>query len=510
MSDFVDVGTGAKVRSKTARKYWGRLSSLSRTLLPDSLPGRFFMFMLLLVFASQLVISSVWNFQSWTTQEKALENVVSNMAVRVLSTIEYFDSLPDRYRHIILDQLRDMGGTRYFVTLNRDFIEIDELPGTRSQDIVINGFKDTLGAFQANGTFSNDAISIAFSAPETLRVFNNNTYLMELTESWGQHTLIVEPLSLPVLVIQVPVSDNEWLYLATLMPDSGIMSSSLPMDLQVIYLFGLTVLLMFGSWMIYVLTQPVEQLSKAAENFGRSFEPVYLPEEGAREFKTTASAFNRMQRNIQHFLNDRKQLFSGISHDLKTPLTRLRLRAEMLDDDDERQGFVEDIEHLDMMVRSALQMVRDTDIHENPESVDLEQMLENIARAGRSVGQKISVKCHEHEVVTGKPLALRRCFENLIDNAVIYGGSADISLSVEDGYNRIVIRDQGPGLPGGMEEEVFQPYRRFEHGEACNPGGNGLGLITARHLVGTHGGQLSLRNHPQGGLEVTLTIPCDI
>ncbi|MET4695556.1 ATP-binding protein [Endozoicomonas lisbonensis] len=514
MSEFVDVdaeatagrgGSSGAAGSKTTRKWWSRLSSLSRVLLPDSLPGRFFMFMLLLVFASQLVISFVWTYQSRTTQEKALENVVSNMAMRVSSTIEYFDSLPNRYRHIILDQLRDMGGTRYFVTLNRDFIEIDELPRTRSQGIVINGFQDTLDAFHANGD-----ISIAFSAPETLRVFNNETYLTELTESWGQHALIVEPLSLPILVIQVPVSNNEWLYLATLMPDSAIMSSSLPMDLQLVYLFGLTVLLIFGSWMIYVLTQPVGQLSRAAENFGRSFEPVYLPEKGAREFKTTASAFNRMQRNIQHFLNDRKQLFSGISHDLKTPLTRLRLRAEMLDDDDERQGFVEDIDHLDMMVRSALQMVRDTDIHENPESVDLKQVLESIARAGQSVGQKISLKCHEYEIVTGKPLALRRCLENLIDNAVVYGGNADISLSVEDSYNRIVIRDQGPGLPEGMEEEVFQPYRRFEHGEACNPGGNGLGLITARHLVGTHGGQLNLRNHPQGGLEVTLIIPYDI
>ena len=513
MSEFVDAeatavedaGSSRAAGNGSAKGWKNRLSDVGRSLLPRSLPGRFFMFMLLLVFASQLMITIVWTHQTRTTQEKALETVVFNMAMRVSSTIEYFDSLPNRYRHIILDQLRDMGGTRYFVTLNRDFIEIDELPRTRAKEIVINGFQDTLDAFHANGD-----ISIAFSAPETLRVFNNDTYLMDLTESWGQHALIVEPLSLPILVIQVPVSNNEWLYLATLMPDSAIMSSSLPADLQLTYLFALTILLMFGSWMIYVLTKPVKQLSRAAENFGRSFEPVYLPEKGAIEFKTTASAFNRMQRNIQHFLNDRKQLFSGISHDLKTPLTRLRLRAEMLDDDDERQGFVEDIDHLDMMVRSALQMVRDTDIHENPEPVDLKQVLENIARAGQSVGQAISLTTHEHEVVTGKPLALRRCLENLIDNAVVYGGNADISLSVEDGYNRIVIRDQGPGLPEGMEEEVFQPYRRFEHGQACNPGGNGLGLITARHLVGTHGGQLSLRNHPDGGLEVLLTIPYDL
>ena len=503
--DIADLDVGSDVADNTNKKRrWNSLSYLKTVFLPGSLPGRFFMFMLLLVFGSQLVISIVWNHQSRLTQEQALESVVTNMAMRVSSTIEYFDSLPNRFRHIILDQLRDMGGTRYFVTLNRDFIEIDELPRTPAKQIVLEGFQDTLDAFHGNGD-----ISIAFSAPETLRVFNNETYLMDLTESWGQHSLIVEPLSLPILVIQVPVSNNEWLYLATLMPDSAIMSSSLPRDLQIFYLLWLTVLLMFGSWMIYVLTQPIKNLSRAAENFGRSFEPVYLPEAGAREFVTTSRAFNHMQKNIQHFMNDRKQLFSGISHDLKTPLTRLRLRAEMLDDDDERLGFVEDIDHLDMMVRSALQMVRDTDIHENMEKVDLKKVLDRIARAGQSVGQDIQLDYEDHRVMTGKPLALRRCLENLIDNAVVYGGNAHISLKIEGGCNWIIIRDNGPGLPEGMEEEVFQPYRRFEHGEACNPGGNGLGLITARHLAGTHGGQLELRNHPEGGLEVSLIIPFD-
>ena len=419
------------------RQSW--FSALKRFLLPSSLPGRFFMFMLLLVFASQMVISVILSYQSRMTQEIALENVVTNMAMRVSSTIEYFDSLPNRFRHIILDQLRDMGGTRYFVTLNREFIEIDELPRTVAKEIVINGFQDTLDAFHGNGD-----VSIAFSAPETLRVFNNETYLMDLTESWGQHSLVVEPLSLPILVIQVPVSNNEWLYLATLMPDSAIMSSSIPFDLQLLYLFGLTVLLMFGSWVIHILTLPVKQLSKAAENFGRSFEPVFLPETGAKEFKTTARAFNHMQKNIQHYMNDRKQLFSGISHDLKTPLTRLRLRAEMLDDDDERLAFVEDIDHLDMMVRSALQMVRDTDIHENPETVDLKVVLENIARAGESVGQDIRLECSDYRVITGKPLALRRCFENLIDNAVLYGERASITLGVAGDSNQIIIRDNGP------------------------------------------------------------------
>ena len=472
-------------------------------LLPESLPGRFFMFMLTLVFTSHLLMTVIWEAQNRSNLEQALEVVVNNMAMRVSSTIEYFVSMPTRFRHVILDQLREMGGTRYFVTLNRDFIEVEQLAYTRSQSIIVESFMETLDSFHANGD-----ISIALSRPENLRVFNNETYLKDLTESWGQDTLMSGPIELPVLVIQVPVSDDEWLYLATLMPQN-LLPRSLSTGTQLAYLLLLTVLLLFGSWMIYVLTKPVRELADAAESFGRSFEPVFLPEKGSREFLTTARAFNHMQKNIQHYMSDRKQLFSGISHDLKTPLTRLRLRAEMLDDDAEREGFVEDLDHLDMMVRSAVQIVRDTDIHENPEEVDLKKVIDNIVRAGQSVGRDIFFHYEGHKALTGKPLALRRCLENLVDNAVLYGGNAEITLQLTDNFNRIVIRDNGPGLPEGMEEEVFQPYRRFEHGEKCNPGGNGLGLLTARHLVGTHEGRLNLRNHPDGGLEVVLEVPFD-
>ena len=149
MSEFVDAeaaaiedaGSSSTAGNGSAKGWKNRLSDVGCTLLPRSLPGRFFMFMLLLVFASQLMITIVWTHQTRTTQEKALETVVFNMAMRVSSTIEYFDSLPIRYRHIILDQLRDMGGTRYFVTLNRDFIEIDELPEPGPKRSLLTAFR---------------------------------------------------------------------------------------------------------------------------------------------------------------------------------------------------------------------------------------------------------------------------------------------------------------------------------------------------------------------------------
>ena len=480
---------------------------VTRRLLPRSLPGRFLLVMIAVVTATQLIVSGVWESQLRSDQQNALDEVSRSMALRVSSTVEYFTSLPTRYRHVILNQLRDMGGTRYFVTLNRELIDITPLPKTDSHKLVLDVFRETLEeSIQYRGE-----INIAFSSPDNLRVFNNETLLIDLPDSWGQESLPAAPLSLPILVIQVQVSEGEWLYLATLMPDSSMMVSEewLSEPLQASYFAMMLMLLVTTSLLIQWMTRPFEKLSRAAKAFGRDLEPVQLEEVGCREFENTARAFNNMQQSIRHYMNDRKQLFSGISHDLKTPITRLRLRTEMLDDEQDRDDFSNDLDHLEMMVKSALQNLSDTDIHENPEQVNLGALLQEISRSASSVGQSVRLHIDDNIVISGKPLALRRCLENLIGNAVLYGEHANVYLTSEDGQIFICIRDNGPGLPEGMEEEIFKPYRRLDHGRKCNPDGNGLGLITARHLAHIHGGTLSLSNLPEGGLQALLELPSD-
>ncbi|MGI9283575.1 MAG: ATP-binding protein [Endozoicomonas sp.] len=486
-----------------------RTDSVSRFLhrfTPRSLPGRFFLVMVALILATQVIVNSLWETQSRNDQNQALRDVAMNMALRVSATAEYFSSLPTRYRHVILNQLRDMGGTRYFVTLNREFIRIEPFQNTASHQVVLDVFRQTL----EDSLTTRGEIQIAFSSPKTLKVFNNDTLLKDLPDSWGQESLLVKPLALPVLVIQIPVGEGEWLYLATLMPDSSLMNDErLSEPLKVSYMAWMLILMFIASLLIQKMTRPFEKLSMAAQTFGRNLEPVPVSEVGCREYETTAQAFNHMQKNIQHYMNDRKQLFSGISHDLKTPITRLRLRTELLDNDDERDAFNHDLDHLEMMVKSALQILSDTDIHENPEKISLKILLEDIEQSACSAGQQVQVYANCQAVINGKPLAMRRCLENLIGNAVLYGEQANVYLTTVKGCIDIRIRDKGPGLPDGMEEEVFKPYFRLEHGKSCNPDGNGLGLITARHLVNIHGGRLKLRNYPEGGLEVALELPED-
>ncbi|OED43900.1 hypothetical protein ACH42_08885 [Endozoicomonas sp. (ex Bugula neritina AB1)] len=485
---------------------WGRWKCIARELTPKTLPGRFLLVMFGLMLTSQVLVNQLWENQTRQDMNNALRKVSTNLALRVSSTVEYFVTLPSEHRQVIVNRLRYMGGARYFITLNKEFIHITPFEYSAPHRTVITTFQTVLGETLSVA----GKIQIAFANPETLNVIDNQSLLKDLPDNWGQESLLVEPLDIPILVIQVPVAQNEWIYLATLMPDSSILSQdALSGPFRPTYLFWMLALLAISSLIIHIMTRPFKKLSGAAKAFGYDLEPIPITEEGCMEYETTARAFNQMQKNIRHYINDRKQLFTGISHDLKTPITRLRLRAELLDKDSEREAFTQDLDHLEMMVKSALQTLSDTDIHENPETVDLRQLVNEITLAAQSVGQRAWLHNKEVFEVTGKPLALKRCLENLIGNAILYGEPANIYLNRTTSHIVVTIHDSGPGLPAGMEEEIFKPYLRLEHGRSQNPGGNGLGLVTARHLAQIHGGSLKLLNRTEGGLEVTLKLPID-
>ncbi|WP_067519940.1 ATP-binding protein [Endozoicomonas ascidiicola] len=492
---------------------WHALISKINIYSPSTLAGRFLVVMFALIFTSQLLVNYLWEKEMESDRQQALAKVSTNVALRMLATIDYFVTQPAEIRKVTINQLRYMGGARYFITLNSDFIQLSPYQNSQAQQTVVNVFKAVLGSDKH--IFGQP--KVAFSRPETLKVINNQTYLKDLPDNWGKESLMVDPLDLPVLVIQLKLETGEWLYLATLMPDSSILAEELsPAPLQTSYMAWMLTLLAFATMAIYFMVRPFEALSSAAKAFGEGLEPVTVSEQGCLEYERTARAFNHMQKNIRHYMNDRKQLFSGISHDLKTPITRLRLRAELMDDDNVRDPFIKDLEQLEIMVKSALQVVSDTDIHENAEVVDLDRLLNEITLAAQSVGQRAWLHTPFHPngennhgiyEVTGKPLALKRCLENLIGNGIVYGSPVNVYIKREDDQIIITIRDSGPGLPAGVDISTFKPYQRLEFGYKRNPEGHGLGLVTARHLVSIHGGNLQLRNHEEGGLEVVVTLP---
>lgn len=469
----------------------------------QSLTGQIVLIMTFGVAAMQLIGSSIWLHQVEADTRENVREVSKHMAFRIAATVSYFTSLPQNYRHIVIDQLQDMGGTRFFVTLNREEILINPIPDSPLKDIVKDQVQSTLvkqlGISNAK---------IAFSSPDDLHVINNHTRLVDLPERWGHHSLLVKPLTPPIIVIQIPINDSDWLYLASLMPDPYFLEETSPLSRDRIFslIVSVTTVLLLTLLILRRTTRPLAILARAAERFGQGdFKP--LREEGALEVRHTAHAFNDMQARIQRYLNDREKLFAAISHDLKTPITRLRLRAEMLDEEDVRDAMIRDLEDLDLLVKGAIQSVKETDIHENRVEIDLMRFLKDIQQSANRLANAVTIQGNLLMPYIGKPLAIRRCLGNLIDNALYYGHKADIRIEDNENELCIYICDNGPGIPDTKMDDVFQPYTQLAASGSGRTGSVGLGLSIARNIARAHGGEITLRNRDVGGLEVRLWLP---
>ncbi|WP_245574999.1 ATP-binding protein [Chitinilyticum litopenaei] len=470
---------------------------------PDSLYGRLVLVMLAGVLGTQLLVSALWAKQVRLTAETENRAAAQHIGFSAASALRFFRSLPANYRSLMLEQLHEMGGTRFFINVNREPVF---LPFRIEQPLATLVTSEVAASLRRELP-PNTQFQIAFAPLESLPVSDDRVTVQDLPDSWVQHTLVVRPRPAPVLVIQAEIEPGNWLYLATLMPDPYFLDNNNALTLDRIVLQGLTLasVLLLSLLVVRWLTRPLAALADAAEAFGKGDAPV-LPATGSREYVRTARAFGAMQERIQRYLDDREKLFAAISHDLRTPITRLKLRAEMLDDDEVRREFHEDLDELDVMVKGALQTVKDSDIHENRTRVSLDALLGRLVRDAQLAGLAASyTPCLL--TVQAKPLALKRALSNLLDNGLKYGGQVEIR--VDEGVGKVVIslRDHGPGVPEEQIERLFQPYVRLDHGRQSNQGGMGLGLGIARSIIQAHGGTLELSNHPQGGLLVQIMLP---
>ena len=458
--------------------------------------------MLLLTIFSVIVaqmLSSFFLVNQFAESEK--ETVLlnaNNLAESAVNTISFFQTLPMEYRHLVLEQLRDLGGSRFFVSLNSEKIIINRIEDSSLKAQVITVVDQAL----KRRIPSTNQIDIAFSHPDDLHVLKNDVLLKDLPPSWGAYSLIIPSVKPPVLVVQVEMTDHEWLYLAAILPppylliDKSIISSE-----QVTTLMFTTVLLLIFIYLLfYWQTKPLKQLAMAVSEMSIDLRQQPLKEEGATEIIAATSAFNRMQQKLQSYIRDREVLFRSISHDLKTPITRLRLRSELLDNEKQTDAFNHDLDDLEMLVKGALQTVKDTDIHENIQPVDMIKLLNRISSPQPDKIQIISNDVHPYR---GKPLALKRALANLIENGVKYGDNVVITVVDSLDSLKITIEDNGPGIPEKELHGIFTPYRRLHNDKQ----GYGLGLGISRSIIQAHNGELQLLNRQQGGLEVIIILP---
>ncbi|WP_078031104.1 ATP-binding protein [Massilia sp. KIM] len=472
-------------------------------LWPQSLLGRLSLVMVAGLLLTQLAASMIWGMQLRSRSTTDLRVAAQYIGQGVASSIRFFRSLPPAHRGLLIQQFREMGGTRFYVGLNRAAVSVRPIPSEPLTIEALRALDTTLRAELPAGV----RFRLDFARPEQLAMTPDGLSLADLPDTWVRHVLMLKPDPAPILVIQTELETGNWLYLATLMPNPYFLKGHDPlaMDRLLPQAMSLLAVLLLSILVVRSITRPLAALSDAAEAFGKEENAPALPESGSYEFVNTARAFGAMRERIARYIADRDRLFISISHDLRTPITRLKLRAELLDDEALRSDFEEDLDELDMMVKGALQCVKDSDIHENPTAIRLDGLLQRMVKSASLAGQVVVYEgCGL--TVHGKPLALKRAIGNLLDNALHYGERAYIGVRRQGEWIEIVVRDNGPGVPQDAVASLFEPYVRLDHGRASNDGGLGLGLGIARSIIEAHRGELILANHPEGGLAATIKL----
>lgn len=262
---------------------------------------------------------------------------------------------------------------------------------------------------------------------------------------------------------------------------------------------------------VRIATRPLSRLAHAAEALGEDLERPPLPEEGPAEVRRAAVAFNWMQTRLRGLFAERTRILAAVSHDLQTPLTRLRLRAELMDDETLRDKMLADLSAMQALVEEGLAYAGSSAAPQEAAILtDLDALAASLVADYTDAGQPVSLLGLSGRPVRTRPRTLRRLLGNLVDNALKFGGSAEVVLDSADGLPAIAVRDRGPGIPEAELDKVFEPFYRLESSRNRETGGTGLGLAIARQLANALGAELTLRNLAESGLEARVTLRVDL
>jgi len=304
--------------------------------------------------------------------------------------------------------------------------------------------------------------------------------------------------------LAIRLGDGSWLTLTSGNP----VKAQLRALLGLVWLAGIAAIVtVLSVWAARRLAAPIHDFATAAERLGVDPEAPALDPVGPRELRQAIHAFNGMQERLRRFVADRTQMLAAISHDLRTPLTRLRLRAELVDDLEMQRKMLSDLDEMEGMIRASLAFARDDAAKEAREAIDFADLLQSLCDDRVDAGHEADYSGPAHFRLVARPVAMRRALANLMDNAIAYGRRVRVALGATDDHAVIHIDDDGPGIPEAERERVFAPFFRLEGSRSRDTGGVGLGLSTARTIIRGHGGDIGLENRAEGGLRVTVTLP---
>lgn len=464
-----------------------------KRLLPQTMPG-----WILLIVISGLLIAQTATFTIMSRDQRAANETVELYRIneRAFSLVKLLSSASsDQERRDlinVLDETREemtvtnSPGVRSPIASNDSLAELEDIMTSRLARFGVTEARvriDPPGAINAAGV-NPSADSDSGEVERDLQLLGR-----KLADS--EH-----------MTVSIRLSDGKWLNFVAPMTPVGVIAplDSLPLYGAVAALVGL-----MAMWAIHRLTAPYRLMERAVHRIGVDLKSPPVSEQGSREYRAAAHAVNTMQARLREYVEDREQLTAALAHDLRTPLTRMRLRMEGLADAKLRKALTADVDEIESIARSVVDFSTMEVAEEEMERVDVASLVHALADDRAAV--RFAGAPPRTYICEARPVALRRCVTNLIENAIKYGGKADVSLQGDDVTMALRIVDHGPGIPPDQLEAVFRPFVRVEKSRNRDTGGTGLGLTIARNIARSLGGDIQIENAAQGGLITELTLP---
>jgi signal transduction histidine kinase len=455
-------------------------------LLPGTLVGQVILILLSGLLVSHLAASWIYT----TDREQAVRAIGGYVATqRIANLARLIDEAPEGWRDRIVAAANDPT-LRVSLSLQPPAIDTEE---SAPADLAVRGY---LTEQLPDSLATHLQVAVAAASGHPLAGFRHP---MPRMGPWMHGAARWRRLQ---AVVQL--SDGQWLSFVAALPASGP-STSWQFIAAMIVMSIIVVLT--SIWAVRRVTAPLGTVLRAAERFGRDVKAPPMAEAGSREMRQAAHAFNEMQGRLQRLLENRTRMLAALSHDLRTPLTLLRLRAEGIKEGEERERMLANIGDLDAMVDATLKFARDEAAAEPWRRTDLTALITSIVDDMADAGLKVTIDAAEPVIQECQPGALRRAVTNLLDNAVKYGEAAHVQILGSPTDIRIVVDDEGPGIPAAEIGKVFEPFYRVEQSRSRETGGTGLGLAIAQSIAQAHEGQLTLSNRPEGGLRAILSLP---
>ena len=462
-------------------------------LAPRSLFGRTLLVLALGLLLAQIASQAVNLFDRGSSVYRL---AAYQVAARIAQAARILNRLPPHERTALVEEIR---GPHLAVALSRNPLAV--VKGYEEHDRYEQAFAESLRR-QLGKDWK---VSVEISSEPRSRGTSGERAVASDFEIWVARNFYFLLPGTFSLVAQVGLEDGTTAVFYARIPQEPLsrLDSLLPRLVVTLVIFFL-----LGALVVRMMPRSLDRLARAAVDLGANPEGPPLKEHGPPEVRRVIAAFNNMQVQLRNYVLERARMLGAISHDLMTPITRMRLRAELLPDSHVRTKFARDLDEMESMVSSTLEFFSAVDKAPQRHPIDIGTLIDSLCEDYRESGAQVTATGAARAPFSAHPQALRRCLGNLIENALRYGGRAEVEIDDGDATLRVRVRDHGPGIPEPELERVFEPYLRLDVSRSRDGGGTGLGLSIARNIARWHGGDIRLRNAAPGhGLIAELSLP---